>query len=111
MELKVNNKKLDIIELNSFIDKLKCLKFNMDKLDYVIKLCNRRFINTYFYCQRIDLILVNNDDEIIKIYNNFKTEKFKLFKRKVKHIYILPLGTAQYYTVGEKMKILDKKKK
>ena len=106
MYIKVNNKKIEIIEYNKFIDRFKSLKFILEPIDYGIKISNKKTISTYFFCQRVDICVTNKDNEIIGIFENVKSEKRKIMF-KAYNIYYLPLGTCKYL---EKEKNLIPKK-
>lgn len=107
MYLKNTNKKIEIFEYTSFIDRFKSLKFVIDKIDYGIKLPNRKIINTYFFCQRVDLCITNKDDIIIYLYKDLKSEKF-FIKFKSYNVYFFPLGTCNNLAIGDTLKINKK---
>ncbi len=110
MYLKISNKKkIDIIILKSFWEKLKGLKFNFDKLNYGIKFPNKKLISTVFLCQRVDIIMTDKNNKILYLYSNVKSEKYFLPKFKVKDIYLFPLETAKEFKVGDILPIEKKK--
>ena len=55
MYLKINNKKITIYEYISFKDKFKSFKFYLDPINFGIKISNKKYANTYFFCQRVDI--------------------------------------------------------
>ena len=105
MYLKINNKKIEIVECNSFSKKFKSFKFVLDKINYGILISNKRNINTYFFCQRVDICLTNKENIITNLYKNVKSEKLFL-KLKKRNVYYLPLDTVKYLKVGDKLKII-----
>ena len=107
MYLKVRNKKIEILEYTNVIDQIKSLKFVLEPIDYGIKLPNKRMINTYFFCQRVDICITNSEEKIIKLFENIKSEKRKFLWKKY-HIYYLPLNTAKDLTVGDTLKLEQK---
>jgi hypothetical protein len=107
MYLKVNNKKIEIKEYNKFSERFKSFKFYLEKIDYGIKIPNKRRASTYFFCQRVDICFTDKDDKILYLYKDIKSEK-KIFKFKAKNIYYLPLDTCKYLKVGEKLNIIKK---
>mgnify|MGYP004540898145 FL=1 len=107
MYLRVKNKKIEIKEYKKFSDRFKSLKFYLKNLDFGIKLPNKKLANTTFFCQRVDICFTDNEDKILYLYENVKTEK-RIFKRKSKNIYYLPLNTCKYLKKGEKLKITEK---
>ena len=108
MYLKIKNKKLKIVELTKFWERFKGLKFNLNKLDYAVKFPHKKFVSTDFICQRLDIILTDKEETIIKIYENFPTERYILPKRKVYNVYFLPLNTAKDLEIGKKLNIAEK---
>lgn len=102
MYLKINMQKIEIKEYKKLIDRIKSLRFILDKIDYGIKIPNKRRANTYFFCQRVDICFTDKDDKIIYLYENVKTEK-KILKLKAKNIYYLPLGTCKHLKIGQKL--------
>lgn len=101
MYLNINKQKIEIIEYTKFIDRFKSLKFVLDKIDYGIKLPNKKRATTTFFCQRVDICFTDKDDKIIYLYEDVKSEK-KIIKFKAKNIYYLPLNTVKYLKIGEK---------
>lgn len=67
--------------------------------------CNS--IHTYFMFQRIDVIMTDKDNKIIKMYPNLKSERMILPKRGVYYTYELPLGTCDNYKIGDILKIKE----
>lgn len=104
MYLKINNKKIEIKEYKKFIDRFKSLKFVLERINYGIKIPNKKKASTYFFCQRVDICFTNKDEIIIALFENVKTEK-RIFKFKAKNIYYLPLETCKFLKIGDKLKI------
>ena len=100
MYIKVNNKKIKILEYTKLKDRFKSLKFVLEKIDYGIKFPKRHLISTYFFCQKVDICITNKDNIIIKLYENIKSEKKKIFLKSY-NIYYLPLNTCKYLKIGE----------
>ena len=107
MYLKINNKKIKIIELVSFKERFKSLKFILNKIDYGILISKKRTINTYFFCQRVDICLTDEDNIIKYLYDYYPSEKLKIKKNRY-NIYYLPLDSVKYLKVGDKLKITKK---
>lgn len=101
MYLIINNKKLKIEELTTFKQKFKSLKFNFIQIDKAIKLTNKKLINTYFFCQKVDLVVTNKNEIIIYKEEKVPTEKMYFPKKNTKNIYFLPLNTAKYLNIGD----------
>lgn len=104
MYLRINNKKtFEVVELVNFWERFKALKFDLEKLDYVIKFPNRKIVTTVFLCQKIDIIMTDEEDKILYLYSNVKSEKYFLPKFKVKNVYFLPLDCAREFEVGDRL--------
>jgi hypothetical protein len=108
MYLKVNNKKLYIREMTKFMDRLIGLRFCFQTLDFAMKYPKKRRINTYFFFQKVDVILTDKNEKIIKLIENCPTEKKIRRKRKVYNIYFVPLGTVKELKVGEVLNFAEK---
>ena len=103
--IKVNNKKIKIKTMTSFYERFKSLRFVLDTISIGYYLPNKKGINTYFFCQKVNIYQVDENNKILYCYLNCKTEKFIFRKRKVKAIYILPITIKDYYKVGDTIKI------
>ena len=103
MHITVNNKKIKVLEYTNFIDRLKSFRFYFDEIDFAIKIPKKKTINTYFFCQRVDICVTDKDNKIIKLYQNFKSEQLR-FKFKGYNIYYLPLNTAKYLKIDNILK-------
>ena len=108
MYLKINKKKYKIVELTKFWERFKGLKFNLEKIDYIIKFPHKRFVSTDFICQRIDVILTDKEDKILRIYRDFPSEKYIFPKKKVYNVYFLPVNLSNNFQIDEKLKIIKK---
>ena len=103
MYLKVNNKKIEIIEPKTFKERFKSFKFYLEKIDYGIRL-KKKYYNTYWFCQRVDICITNKNNKIIKLYENRRSEKIRFFFR-AKYIYYLPLDTCKHLKVKDILNI------
>ncbi|MBQ6323516.1 MAG: hypothetical protein IJI22_01650 [Bacilli bacterium] len=104
MYILVNKKKIEIKELTSFWDKFKGLKFNLKTIDYGLLFKNKKFITTNFHCQRIDIIITDELNRIIAIYEDVASEKY-IINIKAKNTYFLPLKTAENFRINDILKI------
>ncbi len=100
MYIKVNNKNIDIIECTSFKERFKSLKFILDPITYGIKIPNKRLVSTYFFCQKVDILVTDKDNKIIYLSENTKSEKKKLLPKKY-NIYYLPLNTVKHLKLND----------
>lgn len=110
MYLQVKNKKIKLIEQVGFWNRFKGLKFVLEPINYGLRFSKKKFVTTNFLCQRIDIVLTDKEDNILYIYEKMKTEKYILPRRKVYHVYFLPLNTAKDLKIGTKLKIIKTKK-
>ena len=101
----VKKKKIKIKTLASFNDRVKSVRFVLDTITDGYYFPKKKRINTYFFCQRVNIYQVDENNKILYCYLNYKTEKFIFRKRKVKAIYILPIAIKDYYKVGDTIKI------
>ena len=75
----------------SFKDKLLGLMFKRN-FNYSLLLKNTNGIHTFFMKENIDVVLLDKDYNIIKIYENISPFKIILPKKNVKHTLELPLN-------------------
>ena len=101
MYIKIKKKKIEITECLTTLDKFKSLKFVLDPINYGIKIPKKKKYNTYFFCQRVDILVTDKEDKIIALFENIKSEKKKRIKNAY-NIYYLPLDTCKYYDLGDK---------
>lgn len=101
----VKNKKIRINVLSSFKDRIKSIRLILNTINGGYYFPNKKMINTYFFCQRVNIYQVDKNNKILYCYLNCKTEKFIFRRKKVKAIYILPIAIKDYYKVGDTIKI------
>ncbi|MBP5678312.1 MAG: hypothetical protein J6X28_00595 [Bacilli bacterium] len=107
MYLKLGNQKIKIQEADTFSKQFKSLKFYLYPLDFCIYFPRKRFLNTTFFCQKIDACFVDSDYKILYLHEGVKSER-RIFHPKAKGFYILPLGTCKYLKVGDTLKLVQK---
>ncbi len=110
MYLVINKKKLEIREMKKFWERLIGLRFVFEPLSYAMKYPKKKFINTYFFFQKVDAILTDKEEKILYMYEKLNTEKRIHWKRKVYNIYFVPLGTVKELKIGDTLKIVEKEK-
>ena len=101
MYIKLKKKKIEIIECLTLLDKFKSLKIVLEPIDYGIKISKKKKYNTYFFCQRVDILVTDKENKIIALFENIKSEKKKRIKNAY-NIYYLPLETCKNYDLGDK---------
>jgi len=109
MYLKLKDKIIPVHELTKFWERFKGLKFVFQKIDYGVKFPKRHGFTTNFLCQPVDIILTDKKEKIIKLYSNFKTEKYIIPRLKVYNVYLFPLGTAKNFKIGDHLSIQKEK--
>ena len=106
MKLDLGKKKILIHEVNGFFERYKTLKFELKPLKEGFLFKNRKFLSTYFFCQKVDVVMTDQNHKILYLYPNLKTEKRIFYKRKVCDTYILPLGSCEHLEVGKVLPII-----
>lgn len=110
MKLIINKKKLNIVEKNSFFEKLKGIKFVLEPIKDAYRF-KSHYANTYFLFQRVDIIMTDENNKVLYIYPNCKTEKLIFPKFNVKYVYFLPLETTKDLEINQILKISKPKEK
>lgn len=102
MYLKIPNKKIEIKEYTTTKERLKSLRFQLEPIQDGIKLPNKKVMNTYWFCQRVDVCFTDESDIIIETIPNMKSEKIR-WNPKTRNIYYLPLDTVKHLKIGNKI--------
>ncbi len=98
---------------NNYID-IKVMRIKIGGEYYKNLIKTKRFSNNFGYFiynikgfnsllmyEKIDLIFVRNDKQIIKTYSNFNTNKISDFFKETKFVYILPQNTIVRNNIKE----------
>ena len=109
MYIKINGKQLKLEERITFKERFKSLRFNFNKLNHAIRFPKKRFINTVFFVQRVDIVLTDKDDKIVYLGENIRSERYYIHKKKTYNVYLLPLGSVKHLAIGDTIKIYNKK--
>jgi hypothetical protein len=109
MYIKINSKQVKLVEYSSFKERFKSLKFNFNKLDYAIKYPKKRFFNTIFFVQNVDIVLTDKEEKVVGTYENVRSEKYFIHKKKTYNVYLLPLGSVKHIAIGDIIKTYNKK--
>lgn len=105
-----NNKKLKINTLTSFKDRIKGYRFYLYPIKEGLCYPKKKMINTYFVCQKLDIVVTDKENNILAIYPSIKTEKFIRPRLKAYYIYLLPEGSSKGLENYEKLRIVTKEK-
>lgn len=97
----INNKKYNIILMNSFFRRLKGLMFKRDAIKdiYLFPKCSS--IHTYFMKQNIDVCIIDKKNIITYIKSNVK--KGSIIMQKGYSTLEMPLGTCKHLKIGDKL--------
>lgn len=106
MYLKINKKKIEIQLVDEWVERIRSFRFKLDPIDYGLCFQNKRSIDTYFFCQPVDIIMTDKDNNIISIFKNIKSESRLKGNKNVYYTYIFPVGVSDYYEQDEKLKII-----
>lgn len=107
MFLIIGNKKIQIFEYKKFGERFKTFKFYLKDINFGLKLARKKYANTYFFCQKVDVCFTDKNDRILYIYNNVASEKL-IFKIKAHNIYYFPVGVCRLLKVGDIIKLQNK---
>ena len=110
MYLKINKIKIPIEIKTSFKDKLKSFRFRLTDIDTGLCFPKKRRINTYFYYQRVDLIMTDEENNILNIFSNVSTERRYRGKKGTYFLYVFPVGVSDFYKVGDKLDVTIEKR-
>lgn len=105
MKLIIDKKKINIEKIDGFVNRFKLMKFKLEKLDKAYLLTKRKYLSTYLYCQKVDVIMTDKNNKILYLYINLKTEKIIFYKKKVYNTYIFPSNICKNLEIGKKLKI------
>ena len=109
MYIKMKNKKVKLVEANTFWERLKGLKFVLGPLEYGVRFPKKKSSNTNFLFERIDVILTDKDDKILYLIENLGTEKKVRRKKDVYNTYFVPRGTVKDLKVGDTLNLVVEK--
>lgn len=109
MYIKINNKKVKLIEANTFFQRLKGLKFVLGPLDYGVRFPNKKSSNTNFLFEKIDVILTDKDEKILFLFENVGTERKIRRRKNVYNTYFVPVKTVKDLKVGDTLALIIEK--
>ena len=109
MYIKVKNRKVKLIEANTFWERLRGLKFVLGPLEYGVRFPKKKRANTNFLFERVDVILTDKDEKIIHMIERLGTEKKVRRKKHVENIYFVPIGTVKDLKVDDKLELIIEK--
>ena len=101
----INDKKINIITLNSFFKRFIGLMFKKNTITDIYMFPNCFGIHTFFMRQKIDLCFLDKDYKIIDTVSCVK--KNKVMIRKSYYVLEMPLDTARYLEKGKILNIYN----
>ncbi len=104
------NKKIKIKTLTSFKDRIKGYRFYLYPIKEGLCYPKKKMINTYFVCQKLDIVVTDKENNILALYPSIRTEKFIRPRLKAYYIYLLPEGSTKGLENDEKLRIVTKEK-
>lgn len=105
MILKTSNKKIEVKLLTTLPERVKSFRFKLDVITSGICFYKKRNINTYFFCQKVDIIFTDRNNRVLKISRNASSERFIRGRRGVFFIYILNGNDAKDIHVNDILNI------
>lgn len=106
MELKIDNKLIEIKKMNKFKDKFFGFMGKENFSHGLLFRCNG--IHTFFMKETIDVILTDNKYKILYLYKNLKKNKIILPKRDVYYTIELPSNSIGNLNIGDYLTISNK---
>ena len=109
MYIKIHDKKVKLIEANTFFQRLKGLKFVLGPLNYGVRFPKKKSSNTNFLFEKIDVILTDKDEKILFLFENVGTERKIRRRKNVYNTYFVPVNTVKDLKVGETLALVVEK--
>lgn len=106
MKLSDGKKEIELIECKTFYSRFKGFMFekNIDKALLFDK-CNS--IHTFFMFQKIDVIMTDKNNKIIKMYPSLKPWRIILPQKDIYYTYELPLETCKNYKINDILNVKE----
>lgn len=108
MFLLIKNTKIPIQVLTKKWDRIKGYTWRLDTITEGLCYPKKRYFSTYFYCQKVDIVMTDKEYKILYLYKNLRSEKRIFFKRKVYYTFVLPATSTEKLNIGDKLKIKEK---
>ncbi len=101
MYIVINDKKYDVILMNSFFTRFKGLMFRKDPISDIYMFPKCSSIHTFFMKQEIDVCILDKNFIIKHICHSMK--RGRILIKKGYYTLEMPLGTAKHLHIGEKV--------
>ena len=106
--IKNGNKKIKFKTVTKFTDRLKGFRFYLYPIKKGLCYPKKKMINTYFVCQKLDIVVTDKENNILAIYPSIRTEKVIRPRLKAYYIYLLPEGSSKGLENYDKLRIMTK---
>lgn len=107
MYLSCNNKKINIEDCTTFSKRLVGFMFRKKEIIEGKRFPKCNSIHTFFMHQKIDVIMTDKNNKIIKMYPNLKPWQIILPKKQVYYTYELPLGICNHFKIKNILKVKE----
>lgn len=107
---KTKKQKIPIEIKTTLKEKIISFRFKLTDIDYGLCFPKKRRINTYFYCQKVDIVMTDKDNNIVKIFLNEASEKRFKGPKKTYFTYVFKGNTLNDYKVLDHLNIISTKK-
>lgn len=104
----LNKKKIKVQILTKKWDRIKGYTWKLDTITEGLCYPKKRYFSTYFYCQKVDIVMTDKKYKVLYLYKSLRSEKRILFKRKVYYTFVLPNGSCEKLKIGDTLKIKEK---
>lgn len=103
MYVEINNKKYNVILMNTFYKKLKGLMNTKEPISDVYLFPRCSSIHTYFMKQNIDVCMLDKNYNVTFLKENVKP--WKILIKKGYYTLEMPLGSVKNIRIGDKLEI------
>lgn len=91
----------DVKIYRTLFKRLKGFMFRKRKIDYVICFPKCNSIHTFFMFQKIDVVMTDKNNRILKIYKSLKPMKVILPKKSIYYTYEFPENSTDCFKLGD----------
>ena len=104
MYIKLNGKKINIRVLTNFKERFISYKFYLEPITEGLCFPKKRWFHTYFFCQKVDIVMTDKDNKILYMYPSLKSERKIYPKNGVYYTYVFPDRSTSKLKIGDKLK-------
>ena len=101
------NKKIKIEDCTTFSKRLAGFMFRKKEITEGKRFPKCNSIHTFFMFQKIDVIMTDRNNKIIKMYPNLNSWRIILPKKQVYYTYELPLETCNHFKTKKILKVKE----